>query len=67
MKKKVSDLIEYYDFNLQPDAIVETLSIAQRQTVEILKALSEDSSLIIMDEPTASLSSKESEALFGIN
>lgn len=66
MKKKVSDLIQYYDFNLQPDAIVETLSIAQRQTVEILKALSEDSSLIIMDEPTASLSSKESEALFGI-
>lgn len=66
MKKKVSDLIEYYDFNLQPDAIVETLSIAQRQTVEVLKALSEDSSLIIMDEPTASLSSKESEALFGI-
>ena len=66
MKKKVSDLIRYYDFNLQPDAIVETLSIAQRQTVEILKALSEDSSLIIMDEPTASLSSKESEALFGI-
>lgn len=45
---------------------METLSIAQRQTVEILKALSEDSSLIIMDEPTASLSSKESEALFGI-
>lgn len=65
-EEKVSDLIEYYDFNLQPDAIVETLSIAQRQTVEILKALSEDSSLIIMDEPTASLSSKESEALFGI-
>lgn len=66
MKKKVSELIEYYDFNLSPDAIVETLSIAQRQTVEILKALSEDSSLIIMDEPTASLSSKESEALFRI-
>lgn len=66
MKKKVSDLIDYYDFDLTPEAIVETLSIAQRQTVEILKALSEDSSLIIMDEPTASLSSKESEALFGI-
>lgn len=66
MKKKVSELIQYYDFNLQPDAIVETLSIAQRQTVEILKALAEDSALIIMDEPTASLSSKESEALFGI-
>ena len=66
MKKQVKELIDYYDFGLNPDAIVETLSIAQRQTVEILKALSEDSSLIIMDEPTASLSSKESEALFKI-
>jgi ribose transport system ATP-binding protein len=46
--------------------VVETLSIAQRQTVEILKALSEDASLIIMDEPTASLSARETELLFGI-
>lgn len=66
MQQKVKALIEEYDFRLNPDAVVETLSIAQRQTVEILKALSEDSSLIIMDEPTASLSSKESEALFEI-
>lgn len=66
MRKKVKELIDYYDFGLNPDAIVETLSIAQRQTVEILKALSEESSLIIMDEPTASLSTKESEVLFGI-
>ena len=66
MRQMVKELIDYYDFGLDPDAIVETLSIAQRQTVEILKALSEDSRLIIMDEPTASLSSKESEALFRI-
>ena len=66
MRQKVKELIDYYDFGFDPDAIVETLSIAQRQTVEILKALSEESRLIIMDEPTASLSSKESEALFGI-
>ena len=66
MRRKVKELIDYYDFGLNPDAVVETLSIAQRQTVEILKALSEDSRIIIMDEPTASLSSKESEALFGI-
>ena len=66
MRRKVKELIDYYDFALDPDAVVETLSIAQRQTVEILKALSEDSRLIVMDEPTASLSSKESEALFGI-
>ena len=66
MRRQVQELIDYYDFGLNPDAIVETLSIAQRQTVEILKALSEESRLIIMDEPTASLSSKESETLFGI-
>ena len=66
MKKKVSDLIEKYGFNLKENDIVETLTIAQRQTVEILKALSEDSDIIIMDEPTASLSAKESESLFKI-
>ncbi|MBS5641827.1 sugar ABC transporter ATP-binding protein [butyrate-producing bacterium] len=66
MKKKVSELIEKYGFGIKPDAIVETLTIAQRQTIEILKALSEESKLIIMDEPTASLSTKESDALFGI-
>lgn len=66
MRKQVKELIDKYEFDINPDAIVETLSIAQRQVVEILKALSEDSSLIIMDEPTASLSAKESEALFKI-
>lgn len=66
MRKHVKELIDKYEFDINPDAIVETLSIAQRQTVEILKALNEESSLIIMDEPTASLSAKESESLFKI-
>lgn len=66
MKKKVTELIDKYGFNVKADEVVETLTIAQRQTVEILKALSEESRLIIMDEPTASLSAKESDALFGI-
>ncbi len=66
MRKKVKDLIDKYGFGIKTDAIVETLTIAQRQTVEILKALSEESKLIIMDEPTASLSTKESDALFKI-
>ena len=66
MKKQVTELIEKYGFNLRANDIVETLTIAQRQTVEILKALSEKSNIIIMDEPTASLSAKESESLFGI-
>lgn len=66
MHQTVVDLIEKYNFHINPDAVVETLTIAQRQTIEILKALSEESRIIIMDEPTASLSAKESEALFDI-
>ena len=66
MHQEVVELIDKYGFDLNPDAVVETLTIAQRQTVEILKALSEKAKLIIMDEPTASLSSRESEMLFKI-
>ncbi len=66
MKKEAQQLIDRYGFGLKPDVIVETLPIAQRQTVEILKALNGKSRLIIMDEPTASLSNKESESLFQI-
>lgn len=66
MRKEVADLIKRFDFPLAPDDIIETLSVAQRQMAEILKALSTNASLIIMDEPTASLSSKESEMLFKI-
>ncbi|HEY5300757.1 MAG TPA: sugar ABC transporter ATP-binding protein [Acetobacteraceae bacterium] len=48
------------------DAPVHELSLAQRQLVEILKALSVDSRIIIFDEPTAPLSPRESEHLFDI-
>ena len=65
-KKRISELIEYYGFSLGVNDIVETLSLAQMQMVEILKALALDAKLIIMDEPTASLSSHESELLFKI-
>ena len=63
-KKAVQELIDKYGFNVNPDSIVETLGMAQRQMVEILKALSYDAKLIIMDEPTSSLSAAESEILF---
>ena len=42
MRKKVLDLIKKYEFDIDPDAVVETLGMAQRQMVEILKALSSD-------------------------
>ncbi|MDR2771188.1 MAG: sugar ABC transporter ATP-binding protein, partial [Clostridiales Family XIII bacterium] len=64
MREKVRALIERYEFEIDPDAAVDTLGMAQRQMVEILKALSMDAKLIIMDEPTSSLSASESEKLF---
>lgn len=66
MMKEVADLIKRFDFPLNPTDIIEKLSVAQCQMVEILKALSTKASLIIMDEPTSSLSNKESEILFKI-
>ena len=46
--------------------MIDGLSIGQRQTVEILKALNSKASLVIMDEPTSSLTSTEAAQLFGI-
>jgi ribose transport system ATP-binding protein len=66
MREQVAELIRRFDFPLTPDSVIETLSVAQRQMAEILKALSTNATLIVMDEPTASLSSKESEMLFRI-
>ena len=51
---------------LNPKASVSTLSIAQQQMVEIARALSFNSEVLIMDEPTASLTDKEIEKLFTI-
>ncbi|QDT09362.1 sugar ABC transporter ATP-binding protein [Planctomycetes bacterium K23_9] len=49
-----------------PETIVDTLPIGKQQLVEIAKALSVSARVLIMDEPTSSLSSKETEALFDV-
>ena len=66
MAGRVRELIESCGFDLNPNDYVEKLSVAKRQMVEILKALLFDAKIIIMDEPTASLSDKESDKLFEI-
>ncbi|MGN1381752.1 MAG: sugar ABC transporter ATP-binding protein [Eubacterium sp.] len=66
MNRMTQELIDKYDFPLKPDTVVENLGIGQRQLIEILKGLSQNSKLLIMDEPTASLSGKEAESLFTI-
>ena len=50
--------------HIQPETIVSALSIAQQQMVEVAKALSRNSKLLIMDEPTSSLTEKEIQVLF---
>ena len=56
------------EFNLEvdPDAIVENLPVGLQQRVEILKALSHDAELLILDEPTAVLTPQEIDALMDI-
>ncbi len=66
MNAMAQDLIDRYNFPLKPTDIIDNISIAQRQLVEILKALSGNASLMIMDEPTSSLTRTEVEMLFKI-
>ena len=66
MNEMTQELIDKYQFPLKPTTVVENLGIGQRQLIEILKGLSQNSKLLIMDEPTASLSGKEAEMLFKI-
>jgi ABC-type sugar transport system ATPase subunit len=55
-----------YGFDVNPNAGVSTLSIGDRQIVELLKALRRNSPIIVMDEPTSSLSEPEAKRLFAI-
>ena len=64
MNAAAMELIEKYGFDLKPAVSVESLGMAKRQMVEILKALSMSARLVIMDEPTASLTAAETEKLF---
>ena len=51
---------------IDPRALVSSLAVGQQQLVEIAKALSQDSRVLIMDEPTSALSNAEVDALFGV-
>jgi ribose transport system ATP-binding protein len=63
---KTQQLLDELGIDIDPAAPVSRLSMAQRQLVEIAKALSHDAELVIMDEPTSSLSDREAEILFNI-
>ena len=57
--ERLTDLMETSGFQLNPNAIVSRLPIADQQKIEILRALARDARIIVMDEPTSSLSRDE--------
>lgn len=66
MTKRSREILEYLDVKMEPSTLVQDLSISERQMIEIAKAVAFKADIIIMDEPTSSLSLKESEKLFEI-
>lgn len=66
MYQETKKIFESLDIHLDPKAKVETLQVSEKQMVEIAKAVSYDSKIIVMDEPTSSLTEKEVGHLFKI-
>jgi ribose transport system ATP-binding protein len=66
LRDRVAPLLQRLGADFGPDTPVEGLSIAQRQLVEIARALSIDARIIIMDEPTSSLTLQETERLLQV-
>ncbi|CAN2222382.1 MglA ABC-type sugar transport system, ATPase component [Candidatus Nanopelagicaceae bacterium] len=64
--KATRDLLKELELNLDPTSIVGELTIAKQQMVEIAKAVSYRGSVVIMDEPTSSLTPAETDSLFKI-
>ena len=58
-RKKVLDLSEKYGLHIEPDAIIEDISVGMQQRTEILKMLYRDNEVLIFDEPTAVLTPQE--------
>ncbi len=64
MRAKAGEIFERLGMEVDLDARISQLSVASKQMVEIAKALSFDSRILILDEPTAALTSKEVDTLF---
>ena len=64
--RRSQEMLSSLGVNIQADTMVEDLTIAQQQMVEIVKAVSFNGKIIVMDEPTSSISTEEVEQLFKI-
>ena len=64
MYEETDKIIREFGLNLSPDTLIQDLSIGMQQLVEIMKAVSTEARIIVMDEPTSSLSDHEVDLLF---
>ena len=62
--ERAAEILKKFDFKMSPKILMEDLTLAQVQMIEIIRAVSCNARLIIMDEPTSSLDSNETEHLF---
>jgi ABC-type uncharacterized transport system ATPase subunit len=65
-RKRVVEISNRFGFNVDPDALVEDLPVGVQQRVEIIKALSRDAKVLVLDEPTAVLTPQETDELMAI-
>lgn len=65
-RAKLVEIEQRYGLEVDPDALIEDLSVGERQRVEILKALYRDAQILILDEPTGVLTPQEADRLFEI-
>lgn len=66
LRAEASRLLEAFDLPIELNVPVRNLSAAQRQAIEIARALSHNAKVLILDEPTATLNVREVEVLFGV-
>ena len=66
IKDRISDIAKKYEFNINPDKKIYEMSVSEKQTMEIIKAIIKGAEILILDEPTAVLTPGEAESLFNI-
>lgn len=66
MRERTRELLESLEVHIDPARIIGSLSVAERQMVEIAKAVSYHARVLVLDEPTSSLADREVEHLFRI-
>src|SRR4051794_12706034 len=64
--RQVKELSDRYGLAVDPDAVIERVSVGMQQRVEILKTLYRDARILILDEPTAVLTAQETRELFAV-